>query len=102
MRLLLFPDAFRSTGPCLSWVGSNFQSIAMIRIWRMDLTVGSDSRYYLHQEQVPVLEIALKRPCRIVTTGEFLRAGSVFPPAFFDPGRGSRHSLLRDGSPFIA
>ncbi|CAM5570178.1 heparinase II/III family protein [Sphingobium scionense] len=37
----------------------------------MHLTTGAESRYYLHQAEIPVLEIRLKRPCRIDTTGKF-------------------------------
>lgn len=35
------------------------------------LTSGEESLYYMHKSQIPVLELAVSRPCSIVTTGEF-------------------------------
>jgi hypothetical protein len=71
LRWRLLPGAYRLTGNVLAGAGLQLLIECDDPDHRLDLTTGSESRYYLHQEQIPVLEVALTRPCRIVTTGKF-------------------------------
>lgn len=71
LRWRLLPGAYRLTNNSLSGEGLELRIECNDPDHRLDLTTGSESRYYMHQEQIPVLEIALTRPCWIVTTGKF-------------------------------
>ncbi len=71
LRWRLMPGAYRLDGNRL--IGSELRLSISCNdsACTMDLKVGFESRYYLHQHEIPVLEIAVTRPCRIVTIGEF-------------------------------
>ena len=71
LRWRLFPGPYQLNGNRLSGQGFRLSVECDDPESRTDLKVGSESRYYMQQEQIPVLEIALQRPCRIVTMGEF-------------------------------
>lgn len=71
LRWRLFPETYQLDGLQLSGKYLQLSIECDDPYCVIDLTTGAESRYYLQQAEIPVLEVKSKRPCQIITKGEF-------------------------------
>jgi hypothetical protein len=71
LRWRLAPGEHHLDGDTLTAAGGLRLTIECSVECKIGVTSGCESRYYLQQTPIPVLEIAVGGPCRIVTKGEF-------------------------------
>jgi hypothetical protein len=72
LRWRLLPTDWRLDGDTVRSGSHMLHVTASVPIARMTLTQGWESRYYLKKESVPVLEVEIHQPGRLVTEYQFL------------------------------